>query len=473
MKYIGSRIKNPSTAAIRKARLANVISEALVNRSCAITLLALLAGASLSADNWPTWRGVSTGGVSPETNLPIRWSDTENIAWQTPLMGLGVSSPIAWGDRIIVTSQQGAGMRRSGSHPSLAQGPEAATSGETGLGGRAFGEAYHDRNVTFVVTALDRLTGRKVWEHAFKAEGTLPELHDKHNLASPSPATDGERIYAWFGSGQIVATDMNGNVVWQRHLGRDYGNIDITWGPGSSPTVHNGTVYLLNYHGAVSYLLAVDARTGATRWKVDAPKGTTSYSTPVVAQGPRGPEIVINSSMGVAGHDVTTGERLWFFTEDNRFPIPAAVGHEGTVYLNRGFRSSPYMAIRLGGRGDIAKSHVAWRVPTSGPYVPSLVFYQGLLYMANDLGIVSAVDAATGERVWQERLAGVYSASPVAGDGKIYFVSETGETLVLQAGRALNVLARNDLNARFVASPAIAGGRVFLRADDRVIAVGK
>ncbi len=131
------------------------------------------------------------------------------------------------------------------------------------------------------------------------------------------------------------------------------------------------------------------------------------------------------------------------------------------------------MAIRAGGRGDIAQSHVRWRVATAGPYVPSLVHYQGLLYRANDAGIVSAIDAATGERIWQERIPGLYSASPVAGDGKIYFVSETGQTIVLEAGRKLNIVARNQLKARIMASPAIARGRLFLRADDRIIAVGR
>jgi outer membrane protein assembly factor BamB len=143
------------------------------------------------------------------------------------------------------------------------------------------------------------------------------------------------------------------------------------------------------------------------------------------------------------------------------------------VYLNRGYRSSPYMAIKLGGRGDISSTNVMWRQPTSGPYVPSIIHYDGLIYMATDEGIVSAVDAATGQRVWRERIPGVYMASPVAGDGKVYFVGETGDTLVLQAGRQLKILAKNKLTGRFVASPAIAGGRIFLRADDRIVAVGR
>jgi outer membrane protein assembly factor BamB len=324
----------------------------------------------------------------------------------------------------------------------------------------------------FIVTALDRDTGKKVWEHAVAAEGELPELHEKHNLASPSPVTDGQRVYAWFGTGQILALDLGGKVVWQRHLAREVAPVTILWGPGSSPTVYGDTLYLLNYHGESAYLLAADARTGKTKWKVDGPAGVTSYSTPVLVKGPNGPELIVNSSVGVAGHDPTTGKQLWNYEEANSFPIPAAVPHGQTVYLNRGYRSSPFMAIKLGGRGDIAKTHVAWRQPSAGPYVPSIIHYEGLIYMATDQGIVSAYDANTGDRVWQERLPGVYMASPVAGDGKVYFVGETGETLVLEAGRQLKILARNKLTGRFGGSPAISGGRIFLRADDRLVAVG-
>jgi outer membrane protein assembly factor BamB len=284
--------------------------------------------------------------------------------------------------------------------------------------------------------------------------------------------TDGERVYAWFGTGQLVALDMNGKLVWERHLGKEYAPVSIIWGPGSSPAVYKDSVILLNYLGQTSFLLSVDAKTGKTKWKSDRQPGVTSYSTPIVVPGPNGPELVVNASDGVAGFNPDTGERLWYYNEANNFPIPAPVFENGVIYLNRGYRSSPYMALRPGGKGDIASTHVVWRQATSGPYVPSIVQYQGLIYMATDQGIVSAVDAATGERVWRERIPGVYMASPVAGDGKIYLAGETGETLVLEAGRQLKILARNKLSGRFTASPAIAEGRIFLRSDDRVIAVG-
>jgi outer membrane protein assembly factor BamB len=428
----------------------------------------LLTPAMVAADNWPAWRGPQATGVSTETNLPERWGPTENVAWQAPLRGAGVSSPVVFGTLVFVTSQEGTGVRREGNHPSLVQGAGRDASGERTLTGAAQSE-----RTRFVIAAFDRATGKRAWEHVLDAEGDLQGVHDKHNLASPSPVTDGQRVYAWFGTGQIVALDMNGKVAWQRNLAKEYSPFEINWGHASSPALYKDSLILLCYHSPASYLLSLDAKSGKTRWKADRGKDVISYSTPIVVTGPRGPELIVNTSEGVEAHNPDTGERLWHFAEPNRFPIPVPSPHEGTLYLTRGYRSGPYMAIRTGGRGDVSKTHVAWHVPTGAPYVPSAVHYNGLFYMAGENGIVNAIDAATGERVWQERINGIFTASPVAGDGKVYLVSETGETVVLQAGRSPKVLARNRVDGHFVASPAIAEGRLFLRADDRLIAVGR
>lgn len=431
-------------------------------------LLAVSVGV-VHAQNWPHWRGPSASGVSAETGLPTRWSNTEGIAWKASIRGLGVSSPIVWGDRVFVTSQVGSAGSRQG--PRLAQGADGAGA-ERSLGG-ALATASAG-GVTFLVTSFDRATGNKLWESPITAEGTLPSVHDKHNLASASPVTDGERVYAWFGSGQLVALDMNGKTVWTRSLGTDYGAFEINWGHASSPTLHNGALFLICYHDRASYLLSVDARTGAVRWKRDQAAGVTSYSTPlVVADGAGAFEVVVNSSVGIAGHSAATGELLWRFDEDNRFPVPTPAVHDGIIYASRGYRSSPFMAIKPGGKGDITKSHVVWRVASGAPYISSLVHYDGLIYMVGDVGVLTVTDAKTGERVHQERIGGVYSASPVAADGKIYLASEDGETIVVAAGRTPTVLARNRIDARQLASPAISGGRLFIRSDDVLYAIGK
>jgi outer membrane protein assembly factor BamB len=357
----------------------------------------------------------------------------------------------------------------------LVQGANAAEVGERPLGAGlpAVAAKAGDGRVVFLVTAFDRASGRRAWQFELPAEGPLPSVHEKHNLASPSPVADAERVYAWYATGQIAAIDHAGKLVWKKHLGAEYGAFEINWGHGSSPVVHKDQLILLCYHEPRSYLLSLDARTGAVRWKVDAPSGVTSYSTPLVIDAGGKSEIIVNSSTGVSGHDLATGQRLWHVDETNRFPIPVPLFHDGMIYTSRGYRSSPFMAIRPGGKGNVAASHVAWKVTSGAPYVSSIVHYNGLIYMTGDVGVLTVVDAKTGERLHQERIGGVYSASPVAGDGKVYLASEDGETIVVAAGRAPKIVARNRLNARQLASPAIAGGRLFIRSDDALYAIGR
>jgi outer membrane protein assembly factor BamB len=436
-------------------------------RGLVVVTSLLVAGVSLSANTWPHWRGPAASGIAVGA-VPATWGAKQNVAWSTALEGTGVSSPVVSADRVFVTSQAGDGKRQEGRHPTLAQGVDPATAGESTLARRTKRDT-----VAFIVEAFDRVSGKRAWIYETPAEGELPPVHDKHNLASASPVTDGERVYAWFATGQLVALDASGKRVWGRNLARDYAPFDINWGHASSPVLHHDSLILLCYHAQMSYLLALDKRTGAVKWKVDKPAGVESWSSPVVIAGPSGPELIVNSSTGVESFNPATGASLWHYPEVNRFPIPVAMEDKGVLYLSRGYRSSPYMAIRLGGKGDISGSHVSWRVPTGGPYVSSLIHYQGVIYMSGENGILSAVDAASGERLWQERVGGVFTASPIAGDGKVYFVSEGGETVVLKAGRTFEVLSRNKLDGHFVASPAAAGGRLFLRADDRIYAVGQ
>ena len=237
--------------------------------------------------------------------------------------------------------------------------------------------------------------------------------------------------------------------------------------------LYKDLLILLCDHQSASYLIALEARTGKLRWKADRGKGRASYSTPLVIPGPRGDELLVNSTERIDGYDPATGELLWHADAPRQTPVPSAVLHDGLIYLTRGYRNSPYLAIRPGGRGDVSASHVVWRAPGGGSYAASLVAYDGLLYMTNDVGVLTCADAKTGERLWQTRLDGVFFASPVAADGKIYFVSQTGDTFVVKAGRAPVILARNALGERLVASPAISDGRIFLRSDSRLFAIGR
>jgi outer membrane protein assembly factor BamB len=431
--------------------------------------LGVLAVGVRGAD-WPHWRGPAASGVAPDTLLPIRWSASENVAWKAAIGGAGVSTPIVSGDRVFVTSQVGAGVRREGSHPRLVQGADAAAQGERALASDA--PAGGDGSKTaFLVEAFGRADGKRLWVRRIDAVGTLTPVHDKHNLATPSPVTDGSLVFAWFGTGQVAALDRGGAIAWERHLAKDYGAFDIQWGHGSSPVLYDDLVILLCDQPARSYLLALDKKTGKERWKADRGQGRASYSTPLVVEGSFGAEVIVNSTERIDAYDAKTGAFLWHVGQESRFAVPTPVFHDGVIYASRGYRSGPYMALKPGGRGDV-NGQVMWRVATGAPYVSSLLYYDRVVYMANDVGVLTAVDAATGERIWQERVDGVFSASPAAGGGHVYFVSEGGDTIVVKAGRTPQVVARNSLGERAVASPAISNGQIFIRTDRHVFALG-
>ena len=311
-------------------------------RTVFLLISCLGAGAaSAGVEDWPNWRGPDGNGVSTESNLPAHWSETENIAWRARLAGVGLSTPVAIGHRILATSQVGRGVVRDGNHPTLG-------GGDSGIEERSIPDS-EAQSLTFAVEAFHADDGRRLWEHrvlARPAASDYPEVHRKTNLANPSPVTDGERVYAWFGTGQLSVLDMDGKLLWEKHLGSEYGRYDITWGHSSSPTLYEDSLILLCDHEPASYLLALDKRTGEEKWRADRGKGLRSYSTPTVVSGPSGDELVVNSSERIEGYDPKTGERLWYLVEPNRFPIPVPSFADGIIYTSRGYRSGPYMALR-------------------------------------------------------------------------------------------------------------------------------
>jgi outer membrane protein assembly factor BamB len=434
-----------------------------------IVISMLLLPSVVVGENWPQWRGPLGTGISTEKGLPTEWGMKQNVAWRSELAGLGVSSPVVWGDHVFVTYQLGAGTLRQGRHPTFVQEGNPADAGETPLGGAR--PQSPDEKISFAVAAFRATDGRQLWEHKLDAAGKLPDVHDKRNLATSSPITDGERVYAWFSTGQLAAVDMNGKAIWTRHLGQEYSPFDLDWGHASSPALFRDRLILICYQGSTAYLLALDKRTGKELWKVDRPREVKSYSTPLVIETAQGPEVIVNSSESMEAFDPSTGKSLWRYVEPARFAVPMPVYHDGALYVSRGYRSGPVWALKVGERGDVPKSKLLWHQETGAPYTSSIVQHDGLLYMATEMGIVSCIDARTGERVWRERLGGIYSASPVYADGKIYLVSENGETLVLRTGRTPQVLAKNKLDMRVIASPAISDGRIFIRGDRHLVAI--
>jgi outer membrane protein assembly factor BamB len=343
---------------------------------------------------------------------------------------------------------------------------------ENPMGGRRRDARTGNGEVYLAVEAFNRSDGSKLWDYRVPAAGPFPELHEKHNLATPTPVTDGEHLYAWFGNGLIVCLDMKGNLVWSRHLGQEYSPFNIQWGHGSSPVLYKDLIILLCDHTPASYLLALDKRTGKEQWKQDRGKDRVSFSTPLVVSLPEGDEVIVNSSERIDAYNPLNGELKWYAGSQRQSPIPSPVFHDSIIYLSRGYRNSDFLAIRAGGIGDVTESHTLWRTPRGASYVPSILYYEGLLYMTSDAGILTCADARTGEQVWRQRLGGVFFASPTGADGKIYFVSETGETIVVKAGRELHILARNNLEERLIASPAISGGHILLRSDENLFCIG-
>ena len=307
-----------------------------------------------------------------------------------------------------------------------------------------------------------------------KRRVSLPTVHDKHNLASPSPVTDGQMVRAWFGTGQIVALDVNGKLVWERNLAKEIAPFEINWGHSSSPTLYQDTLILLCDHAPASYLLAVDKRTGKDRWKADRGKGRMSASTPFVVETTDRAELIVNSSERVDAHDAKTGALLWYVGGSNQFPIPdAGVSQRHSLYEPRlsqrsvSRRSAGWARRCLGDARPGGKCQPAPR--TSRRSCTTVAFS---LWPATSAPI-TAIDAETGKRIWQERVDGLFTASPVAADGKIYFVSETGEVIVVRSGREPMIIARNDLGERFMSGLAVSNGQLFLRSDGRLFAIGK
>ena len=394
----------------------------------------LLSGVELAAGDWPQWRGPSSRGVSQESGLPTTWSASENLAWRTPLAGLGNSSPIVWGDRVIVTSQIGSTPNTGGGHPQLARDERALAERETPIGGRrpATDRAGSDRDaaIWLVVEAFRRSDGQRLWEHKTRATGPFSDLHEKHNLATPTPATDGQRVYAWFGNGQVVALDMSGRMVWTRHLGKEYSPFQTQWGHGSSPTLHGDLVVLLVRSSR--RLVPVGARRAYGEGAVEGrPRPRPRLSQHTARRAVRRKATSSWSTRRSASTPTIrkTGKLLWYTGSERQTPIPSAVFHDGRIFLSRGYRNSDYLAIRPGGRGDVTATHVEWRAASGASYVPSIVYYDGLLYMTNEVGVVTCADARTGEARVAPSARRLFFASPVAGDGKVYLVSETGETL--------------------------------------------
>lgn len=397
--------------------------------SCWLLLLVHPASA-----NWPGWRGPDATGVTPEKNLPVAWSSRQNARWKVPLSGAGVSCPVVWGERIFLTASDG---------------------------------RLNDR---LHVSCFHREDGRTLWHAQFF--GSAPtDMFAPGGMAVPTPVTDGKHLFVLFGTADLFCLDLDGKPVWIRSLAEEYGPFRNRWGMAASPILIGDLLVVLVDHYSQSYMLGIDARTGATRWRTQ--RGTAvNWTTPLAVKVKGKTQIVTIGTYLVNGYDAETGEELWTVQGMQMQCIPSPAVDGELVYAVSGRRGNT-LAIRLdGSRGDLTESHVVWKTPRGAPNIPSPVCYQGRYYLVDDDGLATCLDAATGSRLWQERLGGKFRASIIAGDGKLYFTSLEGVTTVLKAGPTFEVLAKNQLEDGIVATPAYSQGQVFLRTEKHLYCVG-
>jgi outer membrane protein assembly factor BamB len=414
----------------------------LVFRSllCPVQTLVLLAaiGMNLScdADDWPGWRGPLRNGVTADTGAPTTWSETENIVWKTPLPGVGISNPVVWGDRVIVTASEGT------DHADL-----------------------H-------VVCLDRLSGRERWHR--RLWGTAPSLFYPHSgMASPSPVTDGERLFAFFGTGDVFCFDLDGGLLWQRALSHEYGRFQNRFAASSSPILFKGKLILQCDHYGDSYVIALDPQTGANLWKTDRPEAWHSWSSPQMMETSDHHELVLSGSKKLDAYDPVSGIHLWTVGGLAQECIPTPVFGHGLLYAVSG-PNGHHFAVRPGGHGDVTKSHVVWKHRRGTSFVPSALVVDDRYYLVDDKGFARCWSIPSGEVLWRKRFKGKYTASPVSADGKLFFVNEAGSTLVLDATSHDYVeLSRNEIGEDVLSSPAIAGGSFFLRSSEQLYRIGE
>ncbi|MBM3786020.1 MAG: hypothetical protein FJW30_16795 [Acidobacteria bacterium] len=411
------------------------------------TVLTILFAAACFAENWPRFRGPNGQGGSAEQNVPLQWSATENIAWRAEVPGVGWSSPIVWGNHVFVTT--------------------ATEGGESGR-----------------VLAFDRRSGRLLWNR--EAVRQKPGHKEKRNsYASPTPATDGKNVYVCSGDGTLAALDFSGRIVWTNRDYPFYGQHGIA----TSIVLHEGLLIMArdgSSQGADKklgwqtpwdggFVFALEAATGKQRWKTGRGASRISHGTPAIWNAPAGGWQVISEAGDVLqGFDGKTGERLWTSEVIGEGKVPSVTVGDGVAFTAGGWGGKESIkAFRLGaGRGDRKELDLIWEQRRGMPKVPSLLYSKSFLFAITDAGIATCLNVSDGSIVWQQRLEGAYSASPVAAEGRVYFLSDDGTTTVVEAASEFRILARNAIGEPVQASPAISGSHLFLRTDKHLIAIG-
>jgi outer membrane protein assembly factor BamB len=432
---------------------------------CVLCFLSALAHAQPSTE-WPAFRGPNTSGVVA-TTAPTAWDVPagRNIAWKTPIPGLSHSSPIVWGDHVFVITAV----------------PATARDLPLKLGQAGIDPADDMVPHAWKLYSIERRTGRVRWERTVHEGMPRMKRHVKASHASSTPATDGTHVAVLAGSQGLFCYDLEGKLLWTRDLGvMDVGLVDdpsYQWGPASSPIIYKNLVIIQNDRHRDSSLAAFDVRTGSPAWQVTRDE-LPSWATPLLFQSGGRAELVTNSGKYIRGYNPDTGRELWRFPDAaTQVKVPSPVSAGDLIIVSGGYPPAgrPIYAIRPGSEGEIGPDRLAWRTDRGSSYTPTPIVHKGILYSVTDNGILSAYQAATGERLYQTRIstaASNFSASPVAAGDKLYFTSEDGDVFVVQAGPEFKLVATNSMGEVCMATPAIVDGMLIVRTRTQLVAIG-
>lgn len=423
--------------------------------------------------HWPSFRGAHASGIAEGQNLPDTWGgeSAAHIKWKTRIPGLAHSSPIVWGERVFVTTAISSLGEASFRH---------------GLYGD--GDASQDKSVhEWKVLALDKRTGKILWEQTAFKGAPREKRHIKATYANSTPATDGRYVVAFFGSQGLYAFEAEGRLVWKQDLGvldaGAYDAPDYEWGNASSPIIYGDLVLVQCDTQKEDFLWAFDIKTGKTVWKT-AREELPSWSTPNVYSNSARAELITNAPNFIRGNDPLTGKELWRLGGSSKITAPTPIFFEEMIIVASGRRpEAPIFAIRAGAQGDItlaegqtSSAQIAWSKKQRGSYMPTPIIYRDHLYVLGNQGIFDCYNLKTGEEIYRQRLAhqgGGFSASPVAADGKLYLSSEDGDMFVVKAGPQFEVLATNAMDELLMATPALSAGMMFVRAQKHLFAIGQ
>jgi outer membrane protein assembly factor BamB len=394
----------------------------------------LLFSTLLLAQDWSEFRGPTGQGLSDARGLPLTWSESQNVRWKASLPGKGWSSPVILGDMVWLTTS-----------------------------------IEEEKGQSLRAICLHRMTGailKNIEAFKLKSPG---QINSKNSYASPTPVLEGDRIYLHFGAYGTACLTQSGDFKWKTRLEYDNGQ----HGPGGSPILYDDLLIVICDGRDVQYVAALDKSTGAIRWKRGR-KGYQAYSTPLLVRPPIGDQVISPGAYRTVAYEPRTGKEIWTVRYGDGFSnVPRPVYGNGLVFICTGFQQPSLLAVRVDGHGDVTDSHIAWSLDRSISLTPSPLLVGEELYFVSDNGIASCLDARSGKERWRVRLGGNHSASPIYADGRIYFLSEEGETVVIAPGQQYRVLATNRLEGQTLASMAVSGDAIFVRTSTHLYCLGK